>query len=429
MGELNSMSKNVYEIITDFEGSSLGEFEMNGDSINAGLRYEPIVSKDGCKHDYNWHFNFGIRNKSNKDITIYLKIGREKEKECKLPGIIFKKNSLHDEFILTQEGAFTDTYGNYSITLKLDAYETAFLSNTYYRNYSILRNLFEDLSNSCIHRREVYGTSIEGRDLVAYCLSEKISKYKPILLITSGFHPMEADTLATESIMRCLLTKEGSSVLDVIDVIIAPMVNPDGFFHGFNGCNANGINLYWDFREKDNKNTPESFYLWEYIKKIKPSIYIDFHAYTFQQHRKKDSPYLKPLYFYDGRLVRNTMVLIEERLKKLHDGYFMSGISVCSPSTLSYKLTNHFNTMTFAKYHLHVSDGKMLFMQKAIDTIKVMAQSCKESKLTFSYDVLNVPFGGVKTRIFDLFRRRFELLWFFMVKPLLKKCLGRQNVV
>jgi len=230
----------------------------------------------------------------------------------------------------------------------------------------------------------------------------------------------------SDQVFEIITDFEGASVLRNLNVIIIPMANPDGLAHGFNGCNAKGINLYWDFREDDKLNTPESYYLWEYIKKIKPSIYIDFHAYTFQQHRKKDCPYMKPLYFYDGNNVKRALALIGERLTKLHDGNYGKGTLEFAPSTLSYKITKHYNTMTLAKYHLHMSDGKDLYMKKAVDIIKIVAETCRECDLISAEAILRRPHGSVKHGIYDLLKRRLVVLCFYSVRPFLKKCVDRR---
>ena len=122
---------------------------------------------------------------------------------------------------------------------------------------------------------------------------------KDRVLITSGFHPAEPDWLATMAIIETLLSDNVWSQQVrrefIIDVVV--QVNPDGFDLGTNGCNANGINLYWDFRPDDPETCPEAAHLWRWIESHPPCLYMDFHAYVHQLH-KDFRPYIRPLSDY-----------------------------------------------------------------------------------------------------------------------------------
>jgi len=234
---------------------------------------------------------------------------------------------------------------------------------------------------------------------------------------------MEADTFATEAIMENLSTNEGKSLLKYFNFIIIPIVNPDGFSHGYNGCNVKGINLYWDFKERDKANAPEAYYLWRYLSKMQPSIYLDFHSYTFQLHRKKASPYIKPLFFYRGEEIKNLVNTINKELISLHNGYYLSGGLTYAPSTLSYKLTNKFNTITNAKYHLHIVDGKEEFKNKAVNIVKKISQQIIAQDFHDKNKILAYPYGYVRSNIKDMIRRKLEVLWIFKIKVFIKRIL------
>ncbi len=415
-----------FEVIKNFEGASIGKYNIQGNTVYATLKEEPLVSKDGVVHDYNWHFVFGLKNntKDSKEIEIFVNCDKKNDL-CHKANIFGQQNSDLDFFPLNNIQAYTDTYKKYYIKVILSKMETLYLSNTYFRSLKRLHTVFENLCKGTGCKKEMYGKSIEGRNLQAFIYSKKvpINKRKPTFLITSGFHPMEADTFATEAIMEYLNTDIGQNLLEYFNFVVIPVSNPDGFYYGNNGCNARGINFYWDFREKDSVNAPEAYHLWQFILKIKPSIYIDFHSYTFQLHRKKASPYLKPLYFYRGKEVKNLVNKINEGLASLHAGASYSRNSTYAPSTLSYKLTNKFNTITYAKYHLHIMDGKEGFKNKAVEILKIISQSLITKNFLDENKFLAYPYGRVRGHLRDTFKRKARVLWVFKIKILIKKIL------
>ena len=63
-----------FELISNFEGASIGDYIIQDQKIFAGLKEEPTVKKDGLSHDYNWHFVFGLKNNSNspQEIEVFI---------------------------------------------------------------------------------------------------------------------------------------------------------------------------------------------------------------------------------------------------------------------------------------------------------------------------------------------------------------------
>ncbi len=414
------------EIIENFEGASIGKYHIRGNKVFATLREEPLVKKDGFVHDYNWHFVFGLRNNSKHSKEIEIFINCDKKNNLKYKSYILGQQNVNSDFYpLTNIEAYTDTFKKYYIKVVLLEKETLYTSNTFFRSLKLLYNIFANFSKNLYCTIEPYGKSFEGRDLLAYVYSdgEILDNYKPTFAITSGFHPMEADTFATEAIMGSLNTDERKRLLKYFNFIIIPIVNPDGFSHGYNGCNVKGINLYWDFKEKDKTNAPEAHYLWRYFLKIQPSVYLDFHSYTFQLHRKKASPYIKPLFFYRGEEIKYLVKLINKELISLHNGHYLSGDLTYAPSTLSYKLTDKFNTITYAKYHLHTRDGKEEFMNKGVKIVKKISQSLITNNFHDKNKLLAYPYGQVRSNIKDIIRRKLRIFWIFKIKVLIKRIL------
>ncbi|UCC95544.1 MAG: hypothetical protein JSW40_02040 [Candidatus Omnitrophota bacterium] len=417
------------EVIKDFEGASVGQDYVHNDRVFVKFREEPLVMKDGLVHNYNWHFAFGVKNHSDNARAIEIFINCENKSGLPHQAYLLGQRSLDLDFTpLGDIEAYTDTFKKYYVKALVQPNETLYISNTFFRNLKLVYGIFENISQNPHCRKQIYGRSVEERSLFSYLYSEdgRIDNQKPLILVTSGFHPMEADTFAAEAIMEHLGTPQGKDLLKHFNFVIIPVVNPDGFFYGYNGCNAKGINLYWDFRQKDKLHAPESYYLWQYILRIRPCVYIDFHSYTFQLHRKKDSPYVKPIYFYSGKKVRQAFKKITSKLADLHGGRRFLGELTFAPSTLSYKLTKKFNTITYAKYHLHIRGGKEKYKRQSVNIIDRIVHCLIDEGMLRKYDILLHPHGKAKTSIKDSVGRTMKMTWTFRLRPFIKKCLNRK---
>ncbi len=107
----------------------------------------------------------------------------------------------------------------------------------------------------------------------------------------------------------------------------------------------------------------------------------------------------------------------------LHNGNYLSGNLTYAPSTLSYKLTNKFNTITNAKYHLHIMDGKEEFKNKAVNIVKKISQQIITQDFHDKNKILAYPYGHVRSNIKDIIRRKLRILWIFKIKVLIKRIL------
>ena len=415
--------ESIIEVINGFEGSSIGEYQITGKTIKAAFKNEPYAKKDANIHDYNWHFAFGIKNRSDKPRKIEIYLNCDNRNGLYEKALIYGQKHLESDFQPNLKiNALTDTYKKYFLEIDLDPNDSLYISNTYFRSPKLIQNSLAMLSQDTNCVKEIYGRSVEGRDLNAYIYSEEksLAGEKPVFVITSGFHPMEADTFATEAIMEHLNSEEGRRLLKYFRFVVIPIVNPDGFAHGANGCNARGLNLYWNFKEKDKANAPEAYYLWHYLQQMKPSLYVDFHSYTFQLHRKKASPYLKPHYFYRGSAVKKLVEDIDRDLVALHNGAAERGPLTYAPSTLGYKLTRRWNTITYAKYHLHIMDGKEEYKRKAIKILDKIAGHFIQNGFTDRSKILAFPEGCVRDHFQDKVKRTLRVAWMFKIKfPLL----------
>lgn len=409
----------------DFSGASIGEYTIVDRQILAKLREEKITCADGMCHDYNYHFSFGIENKSDSATEIEIFINcTEREQLPEQTALLFCADSPEDEFKIFKCKSRTNLKKSYYISFILEGHQTLYIANTYFRQYEKLVPMFDRLAELGHAICDVIGHSIEGRELVCYSYSNvafntESGTLRPAILVTSGFHPPEQDTLATEAIMEYLATDEARNARNLFDFYIVPIANPDGFVHGYNGCNAAEINFCWKFDENDKINCPEAYYLWKLVEKIQPIVYFDFHGYTFQLSNKQASPYIKPLIFYEGRSVRKMINLFNTEIVALTEGHAGKGLLTYAPSTPWAKITKKYNTITYAKFHIHLMDGINESKKLAVDSLKLVVELLAANEFINPLTILKKPFGYVrKNHVMEIFRKLI-LLWTGKIRPVL----------
>ena len=188
-------------------------------------------------------------------------------------------------------------------------------------------------------------------------------------------------------------------------------MNPDGYAHGSQAGNAAGINFYWDFRFHDPVHCPEARALYDFAMALKPVLYFDFHAYTFQS-QKHASPYCKPVGRYRGEMVRNAVADSYDRVKKqVSKGKGVYGFGTFAPSTFGEILTRKLNTIGYAKYHIHLQDGVDECKEHAVALVSTVCNVLMEHKLTRSHDILMSPDGSVSRETFREIWRKLDVYW------------------
>jgi hypothetical protein len=206
-------------------------------------------------------------------------------------------------------------------------------------------------------------------------------------VITTGIHPPEGDTFAAEALVDHLGSDQGRPCLEHMNVVLIPIVNPDGFVHGINGSNVNGINLYWEFRYKWETRAPEAYHLWQYLLSLKPAFYLDFHAYVTQKH-KHMRPYLKPTWLYHGEGVRRVVKAMDRFLMRYCEGRFVGGYTTYGKTTLAYLLTRELNTVTYTKFHFHLAEGVPAVRRHAVAIFDALCETLREEGVTRSGQIV-----------------------------------------
>lgn len=385
---------------TDFEGASLSVERIVGATIFARLRHEALCHADGAVYDYNRHFAFGVENAAEGDVDAEILIGCSSADDVPdATALLFASDSPEREFSQADVWSRSDARKAYAIRASIKGGKTRYFANYLFRPYPLLARLFDRLGAAGDASRRVIGQSVQGRDLVSYSyMRPRIQgRVRPTMLITSGVHPPEPDTLATEAIMEYLASSAGNRLRDVFDVHVVPLMNPDGFVHGYNGCNANEINFYWVFDRQDKARCPEAHALWALCEQTLPVVYFDWHGYTFQRGAKHAAPYVKPVLLHRGRQVRQLVQALNSRVQQTAGGHSTTGFLTYAPSTLATQLTLTFNTITYAKYHLELRLGVTRNKQIAVETIEAVLDTMRGAGALDARMILKRPHGNIGT--------------------------------
>tara|TARA_Y100000994_G_scaffold231460_1_gene217905 strand:- start:37320 stop:38933 length:1614 start_codon:yes stop_codon:yes gene_type:complete len=192
---------------------------------------------------------------------------------------------------------------------------------TTYRDFSQIENKINNLVNkSYLAEKIIIGQSYEGRDITAVKISSNNDiDNKPSILINGCQHAREWITpMATVYLIEKLLQEyevndEINLFLDYVDVLIVPVVNPDGYVYTWekdrwwrknrqinssNDCIGTDLNRNWDYDWNGDESTsedpcsyvyvgdspfsaPETFHLSQYISSIPNLVsHIDVHNYS-----------------------------------------------------------------------------------------------------------------------------------------------------
>lgn len=141
-------------------------------------------------------------------------------------------------------------------------------------------------------RKEVYGSSVQGRELYAYIFNDTRYANKT-LFINFAIHGFEDEYFRDGQVLvNCALGVAKHYQLDCESLqdyrlVLIPCANPDGTYAGINDeratsktafgrCTAEHIDINRDF---GNFKAQESVYLRNYIQKYNPNIYVDCHGW------------------------------------------------------------------------------------------------------------------------------------------------------
>ena len=311
---------------------------------------------------------------------------------------VFVSEDFESWYVLDRVEA-SENHEEYHVTLPLQLGQTVYVSNSIpyppRRMSAWLRRI--QIEHSDLAKLSNLGSSAQRQDILLLSVTDPTvdDSAKDRVLVTSGFHPAEPDWLATMSIIELLLGDDAwaQEVRREFIVDVVPQVNPDGFVLGTNGCNAQGVNLYWDFRPDDESGSPEAFHLWQWIEAHPPSMYIDFHAYVYQLH-KDFRPYIRPLSDY-AHSARPVVQAIDRKLIALCHGRQVRGRGTNLPTTLAAQITKAFGSITYTKFHLHLQHGIPACQQLGVEVFQAIVGTARAYRPLAPKAV--PPAGGQRT--------------------------------
>jgi len=385
-------------ILTNYDGANASRFNIQQLAGRIIMEYPPETCRAlGVSHDYAWSFNFGLESVSDTKRVIQVLINcAEFDVWEGKPFALYTASDPAEGFSLESMRGKSDGYTRYVFDVPLEPGERIYVSNTIPRHYSTLVPSLMSYGDLSGIQRIEYGHSVEGRSLFALELGEQ-SNGRPTVLVTTGMHPPEGDSFAAESILEHLVGR-GREWLDHFNVVIVPLVNPDGFVHGRNGTNVNDINLYWEFQHRWKTRAPEAYYLWKYMLRVQPSIYLDFHAYVTQsQSRKHMQPYLKPIWLYHGKATRRVVELMDSFLVDYCDGRAVRGYITYAKTTLAYFLTRELNSISYTKFHFHLAEGVPALKRHAVALFDGLCQILRAESITRTEQIIQPR--GVRSRL------------------------------
>ena len=399
----------MIRVIDRHPGTRLEGNRIEDSRVRAEMLREPMTRADWTTHDYNVHFCIGIENTGSEETATELSInGGDWDELPETQPLLYTAREAEGPFLPADIIARTDLAKKYAVRFRLGAGEKLFVANTLVREPNALGAEFDALGGKGGAQRRVIGTTVEGREIVAFVYGDPTKN--GAVLVTSGFHPPEPDTLASASIMDWLSEPEGRALTDRLAVAVVPIANPDGYALGTQGANASGINFYWHFARELPELCPEAAALWQFAEQLAPIGYIDFHSYTFQL-RKQAGPYLRPLMFHASDVVRRAAATVYQRLSTDMGGSPVTGFVTYAPHTLGAMLTARFDTIALAKYHLHLAEGEAGCRERGLAVFRTLTNCLIEHGL--------VHRGRPRT---DQWRRRFchlRVLWAGLLRPML----------
>lgn len=347
--------------IISFEESMFNLINIEKKDVYIKTKDEKITKGYFGYHNYNLHFFFCVNNNSDKEEKVNFYINTKKGDNLKKN---FKWLWVSNEKLKNYEKIFIkgkmNGKGKYKFKLRIPEKKELYIANYIPKDFKSIINNIKNISKNKGANINIFGKSIEKRPL--YSIEFGNPYKKPTLIFLTGYHPPEMDIIISEEIIKKIKKSYINKIIDNFSVVIIPFINPDGYYNYLQGSNKNEINFHWKFFGNTKENCPESFYLWEYCKRIKPIFYMDFHMFTFQDKNKKSynipTIYLKT---NKAKKIQNEINLMLNNIcnknDKIIEKFFISK-KILSPIILATKLREKYGTVTSPKFHFHLRYGE-----------------------------------------------------------------------
>jgi len=374
--KFKSIANKVMNVSTDFDTGSGANLKLDDNIITLETVSDPITSQYTVGYDY--YFHISIKNISSKKMEFSFIVLRPKSnlneidwKPSKAP--IFCSNDKKEWFYLPNVLA-SENHMDYKGRISIPRGKTVYLSNNIPINPLTVSKRMKTLSQKHYVKNHVIGKSVLGNAIELLEIDENPKLGKDTFLIWSGIHPSEPDPIASFWLIDWILSDlyDAKKARQKYKFQIVPMINPDGFILGTSGCNANGINIFWDFLMDDTESSPESTAIWGWIKNNPPAISWDIHAYIYQTE-KAARPYIPTIMKYPINL-RRPAWKVYKSLKKICNNQAVTGKTIENIS-FSNQMIKNFGTIVLPGYHYHLADGPAESKEFIINSLTTIINS------------------------------------------------------
>ena len=158
------------------------------------------------------------------------------------------------------------------------------------------------------------GKTPGGRWIPAVEMFDDASREKPLIIIGATNQSHELGTVATLFLVREVLEGSLRELPELSRLVFLPLTNPDGNALGTCMTNARRQNLQFGYGENDDATPHECAAIWDYLKTLEPSLYLELHSYP-HLNRPSFRPYVWDLDLYSEKRSRE----IAERFYALLD--------------------------------------------------------------------------------------------------------------
>ncbi len=290
--------------VTDAKGKALTykkDFTVdysNWNSKNVG-KYTVTVKLIG-KYSGSATYSYSIVPQTNVTVTLN-RTEIKKTGTVQRPAVTvkdYKNNNLvyKKDFTVDYSNWNSKNEGSYKVTVKMIGNYSGTKTFKYYiddANILPLNKTATHISYEYANvKKEVFGKSVQGRNLEAFIITPSNGKYTKTFFMTFAIHGFE-DSYSRDG---QLLTAEGNKLVEYyaknpdmlknFRLVIVPCLNPDGTISGVNNqracstafgrCTANHVDMNRDFASF---YAIESRYLKDFLNKYRPDVFTDFHGW------------------------------------------------------------------------------------------------------------------------------------------------------
>lgn len=261
------------KFINDFPGARLNDIKASLD----GQDFTAFISPENEPINSSPWYAFKIVSDIEKDINISLDYGAYKHR-------YMPKYSTNGKLWQNVIDTFYNVDSLFTFTIPVTK-DTLWISAQELFTIDHLNKWMDDLkSKSVLVSSKSIGESTSGRPLVQFSLIKDNPQNKKTIVFLSRQHPPEVTgQFALVHFVNSLVDGEliTDAFFDKYNVIIYPMVNPDGVEEGHWRHNMNGVDLNRDwalYNQIENRQIAESIHKFSKTNKSKVVLGIDFHS-------------------------------------------------------------------------------------------------------------------------------------------------------